>query len=114
MSKLLQGRLPFAPNGEAVDGNTFNRTVRLLEISLDAFDPDATPQFTTTDRDELKFDAGALSRNPSVGRLQLYTGNEWVNLSDPVPFTVSKLEAVGQVGAVQVITNGSIVVNISG
>ena len=114
MSKLLQGRLPFVPNGDSVDGTTFNRTVRLLEISLDAFDPDATPQFTTKDRDELKFDAGALIWNPSVGRLQLYTGNEWVNLSDPVPFTVSKLEAVGEVGAVQVITNGSIVVNING
>lgn len=114
MSKLLQGRLPFAVDGDSVDGTTFNRTIRLLELSLDSFDPDATPQFTTTDRDELKFDAGALIWNPSVGRLQLYTGNEWVNLSDPLPYTVSKLEATGEIGVVQVITNGSIVVNVHG
>jgi hypothetical protein len=114
MSKLLQGRLPFVANGDSVDGNTFNRTIRLLELSLDSFDPDATPQFVTTERDQLKFDAGALIWNPSVGRLQLYTGNEWVNLSDPLPYTTSSLEAKGQVGAVQVITNGSIVVNVHG
>ena len=45
MSKLLQGRLPFAVDGDSVDGTTFNRTIRLLELSLDSFDPDATPQF---------------------------------------------------------------------
>ena len=114
MSKLLQGRLPFAVDGDSVDGTTFNRTIRLLELSLDSFDPDATPQFVTSERDQLKFDAGALSWNPSVGRLQLYTGNEWVNLSDPLPYTVSKLEATGEIGVVQVVTNGSIVVNVHG
>ena len=114
MSKLLQGRLPFAVDGDSVDGTTFNRTIRLLELSLDSFDADATPQFVTTDRDQLKFDAGALIWNPSVGRLQLYTGNEWVNLSDPLPYTVSKLEATGEIGVVQVVTNGSIVVNVHG
>ena len=50
MSKLLQGRLPFA-QGEQVDTGTFNRTVRLLELSLDSVDPDATPQFTAARRD---------------------------------------------------------------
>ena len=42
------------------------------------------------------------------------SGNEWVNLSDPLPYTVSKLEATGAVGAVQVVTNGSVVVNVHG
>ncbi len=46
MSKLLKSRLPLINNGASVDGTTFNRTVRLLELSLDAFDPDSTPQFT--------------------------------------------------------------------
>jgi hypothetical protein len=114
MSKLLQGRLPFVPNGDSVDGVTFNRTVRLLEISLDAFDPDATPQFTSVKRDELKFDEGSLIYNLSVGKLQLYDGDKWINLSDALPYTTSKLEAVGQVGAVQVVTNGSTVVNVHG
>ena len=114
MSKLLQGRLPFVVNGDYVDGSTFNRTIRLLELSLDAFDPDLTPQFVTTERDQLKFDAGSLIWNPAVGRLQLYTGSEWVNLSDALPYTVSKLEAVGEVGAVQVVTHGSVVVNVHG
>ena len=44
MSKILQGRLPFVYGSNDVDGNTFNRTIRLLELSLDSFDPDATPQ----------------------------------------------------------------------
>lgn len=114
MSKLLQGRLPFAPNGDQVDSGTFNRTIRLLELSLDSFDPDSTPQFTTEQRDTLKFDAGDLIWNPSVGRLQLYDGDQWINLSDPLPYTTSSLEAQGQVGSVQVITNGSIVVNVHG
>ena len=114
MSKLLQGRLPYVTSGDSVDGNTFNRTIRLLELSLDSFDPDSTPQFVTTERDQLKFNAGDLIWNLSVGRLQLYTGNEWVNISDPLPYTVSKLEATGAVGVVQVITNGSVVVNVHG
>ena len=50
MSKLLQGRLPFETNN-VVEANTYNRTVRLLELSLDAFDPDKTPQFTASELD---------------------------------------------------------------
>ena len=45
MSKLLQGRLPFVNANANVNGVTFNKAVRLLEISLDAFDPDATAQY---------------------------------------------------------------------
>ena len=50
MSKLLQSRLPFERNN-VVEAGTFNRTVRLLELSLDSFDPDATPQFTASEID---------------------------------------------------------------
>jgi len=67
MSKLLRGRLPLINNGESVDGTTFNRTVRLLELSLDAFDPDATPQFTREKRDTLKFNTGDLIWNTITG-----------------------------------------------
>tara|TARA_R100001086_G_scaffold155864_1_gene83320 strand:+ start:346 stop:690 length:345 start_codon:yes stop_codon:yes gene_type:complete len=114
MSKLLKGRLPFVQAPDLVDSRTFNRTVRLLELSLDSFDPDATPQFTSIDRDQNKFTAGSLIWNVSIGRLQLYDGDKWINLTDALPYTVSKLEATGEIGAVQVITNGSIVVSVHG
>ena len=109
MSKLLQGRLPFA-QGEQVDTGTFNRTVRLLELSLDSVDPDATPQFTVTRRDELKFNAGDIIWNLTEGVLQVYTGNVWQNISSP---STSGLSATVSVGTVTVATNGSTVVTIS-
>tara|TARA_R100000406_G_C3080316_1_gene116757 strand:+ start:376 stop:717 length:342 start_codon:yes stop_codon:yes gene_type:complete len=112
MSKLLQGRLPFVQNGQMVDGPTFNRTVRLLELSLDSFDPDSTPQFTSIDRDELKFNAGDIIWNSSISTLQVYDGNNWFNLSQELPYATDPLEATGEVGAVQVITNGNIVVSV--
>ena len=63
MSKLLKGRLPFAPMAQNVDGNTFNKAVRLLELSLDSFDPGSTPQFTGENRDKLKFNANGRTHN---------------------------------------------------
>ena len=114
MSKLLQGRLPFAPMTQNVDGNTFNKAVRLLEISLDSFDPDATPQFTRTERDTLKFNAGDVIWNVSINNLQVYDGDKWVSLSAELPYTQDGLEATGLVGSVQVINKGSIVVNVHG
>ena len=106
MSKLLQGRLPFVV-GENVPPETFNRTVRLLEISLDSFDPDSTPQFTAAELDELKFQAGDIIWNTTVEAL--YTGTAWVELSSPA---TSGLSATGGIGIVQVITGGSIVVTL--
>ena len=50
MSKLLQGALPFS-QGETVRSEIYNKSVRLLELSLGAVDPEATPQFTSTKRD---------------------------------------------------------------
>ena len=108
MSKLLQGRLPFVV-GENVPPETFNRTVRLLEISLDSFDPDSTPQFTAAELDELKFQAGDIIWNTTVEALQLYTGTAWGELSSPA---ISGLSATGGIGIVQVITGGSIVVTL--
>lgn len=112
MSKLLQGRLPFAPMAQNVDSNTFNKAVRLLELSLDSFDPDATPQFNRSDRDKLKFNAGDIIWNTSISSLQLYTGNEWSNISTQTESESDSLGATGQVGDVQVINEGSIVVSV--
>jgi len=44
MSKLLPTRLPLAQK-ETVDADTFNRLVRILEINLDAQDPDLVKSF---------------------------------------------------------------------
>jgi hypothetical protein len=112
MSKILQGRLPFAQNGVSVDSGTFNRTIRLLELSLDSFDPDSTPQFSRKDRDTFKFNAGDVIWNTSINTLQVYDGDAWISLSQELPYATDPLEATGQVGAVQVITNGNIVVSV--
>jgi hypothetical protein len=112
MSKLLQGKLPYVPISESVDSNTFNKTVRLLELSLDAFDPDNTPQFTRPERDQLKFVAGDIIWNASENLLQVYDGDNWVSLSQELPYTTDPLEATGEVGVVQVINKGAIVVNV--
>ena len=112
MSRILKGTLPFAPDQGGVDGNTFNKTIRLLELSLGSFDPDATPQYTSNKRDTLQFKAGNVIWNTSISSLQLYTGNEWLNVSTQSESGSNPLEATGQVGAVQVITNGDIVVSV--
>ena len=106
MSKLLQGTLPFS-QGETVRSEIYNKSVRLLELSLGAVDPDATPQFTSTRRDELNFQAGDIIWNTTEGVLQVYLGNVWQNISTP---DTSGLSATGSVGTVQVINNGNIVV----
>lgn len=112
MSKLLRGRLPTVIGRQAVDGDTFNSTVRLLELSLNSFDPDATSQFTRTQRDELKFNAGDVIWNTSINTLQVYSGNEWISLSQTLPYETDPLEATAIVGSVQVVTAGNIVVSV--
>ena len=111
MSKLLQGRLPFAM-GQSVDSGTYNKAVRLLEISLDSVDPDSTPQFTSAKRDQLKFATGDLIWNLSVNLLQVYDGANWISLSQELPYTTDPLEARGLVGSVQVVNEGAIVVTV--
>ena len=106
MSKLLQGTLPFS-QGETVRSETYNRSVRLLELSLGAVDPDATPQFTSARRDELNFRAGDIIWNTTEEVLQVYLGNSWQNIST---LSTSGLSATGSVGTVQVVTNGNITV----
>ena len=62
MAKLLNGRLPLA-SGDAVNVDVYNRTVRILEINLNAFDPSATSQFNNSKLVELKFNPGDIIRN---------------------------------------------------
>jgi len=110
MSKLLQSRLPMVSAQANVDSVTFNKTVRLLEISLDSFDPDATPQFGVSQRDTLKFNAGDIIWNTTEEVLQVYLGNSWQNISTP---STSGTSATGSIGTVSVINDGNITVVIN-
>ena len=51
MAKLLETRLPIA--GREITPDVFNRLVRVLELNLQKFDPNATLQINTEDK--LKF-----------------------------------------------------------
>ena len=108
MTKLLQGRLPIELE-PTVRGDTFNRAVRVLELSLDRVDPDRTPVFTSDERDELKFEAGSVIWNTTESVLQVYLGDSWQNISTP---TTSGLSATAGLGEIQVIARGSIVVEV--
>lgn len=108
MAKVLSGRLPLV-NQDPVDSGSFNRAMRLLELSLGAFDPTATPQYTSSNRDELSFAVGDIIWNTTEEVLQVYLGNSWQNISTS---STSGLSATGSVGTVQVVTNGNIVVTL--
>ena len=106
MAKVLKGKLPTI-TCPTVDSITFNQSMRLLELSLNGFDPTATPQYSAPLRDTLGFAVGDVIWNTTEGVLQVYLGNIWENISTP---STSGLSATGSVGTVQVVTNGNIVV----
>lgn len=109
MAKILNTALLMSgPQGVTPD--IFNKTVRLLELNLNAFDPSSTPQFTNDRLSQLQFKAGDIIWNLSIEALQVYTGNEFVNISTP---STAGLQGSTSVGSVQVITNGSITVEIN-
>ena len=83
--------------------------VRLLKLSNDSFDTADTPQFTASEIDEIKFQAGNLIWNTTTENLQAWTGTELVNVTTP---SSSGFSATASVGEVQVIANGSIVVDL--
>ena len=112
MSKILQGRLPLASpyTNQFLDVNTFNRFVRILELSLDAVDFDATPQYTDEEIDQLQFPTGEVIWNLTQEVLQVWLGTCWEYLSTP---STSGLSATATLGTVQVIASGNITVEIS-
>jgi len=109
MSKLLTSRLPLA-QGSEITSDTYNRLVRVLEINLGEFDPDNTRQINTTERDTLFFNPGTLIWNTSIGVLQVYTGEYWVDLG--APSNPQGYQAEAQVGKLSVKTNGNITVDL--
>ena len=53
MAKLLETRLPIA--GSEITPDVFNRLVRVLELNLQKFDPNATLQITTEKKLNTKY-----------------------------------------------------------
>jgi len=109
VSKLLATRLPSA--SKEVSPDLFNRLIRILEINLGSFDPDATPQFNDSQISSLSFREGDIIWNTSIGVTQVYTGNEWLQLGTPRSPEGYQLKA--SVGSLSVKTNGDITINIS-
>jgi hypothetical protein len=107
MAKILQTRLPLSTE-ENVTSDTFNRTIRVLELNLNAVDVDNTPQFNQTFIDESKFIDGDVIWNTSLQKLQVFSGGSFKTISYPAP----TLLATASAGSVQVIANGSIVVEV--
>ncbi len=110
MSKLLETRLPIESN-QFVNKDIYNRLVRILELNLGTFDPDSTPQFNDQDINTLAFNQGDVIWNTSIGVLQVYTGNRWIQLHTPANPQGYELQA--SVGSVSVKTNGDITVSLT-
>jgi hypothetical protein len=108
MAKLLNTRLPLAVDD--VDAPVFNRLVRILELNLNQFDPNSTPQFTDAQIGILNFNAGDVIWNTSIGVLQVYTGNKWVDLHTPVD--PHGFEASAELGNISIKTNGDITLTL--
>jgi len=102
MSKLLQTKLPVSI-GE-ISSETFNRLVRVLELSLNRVDIDATLSVNEAQRNENKFNNGDIIWNLSTNQLQLWNGQTWVDLYSG---NEKGIQAVGQIGNVTVATGGA-------
>ena len=109
MAKLLPSRLPLAI--ESVTPETFNKLVRILEINLGQFDPNRTPRFNATEIAELNFLQGDVIFNTSKEVLQVYNGNDFINLATDA--NEKGLKATTSLGFVSVKTSGNISVNIN-
>tara|TARA_R100001440_G_scaffold9331_4_gene17594 strand:+ start:4612 stop:4938 length:327 start_codon:yes stop_codon:yes gene_type:complete len=107
MSKLLQTKLPEATG--PVDPALFNRLVRVLELSLNSIDIDATLLVNETQRNLNKFVEGTIIFNLSTNQLQLWNGNEWIDL---YVGEEKGLQGTTSLGKITVSTGGSTTVKI--
>jgi hypothetical protein len=102
MAKLLETKLPTAI-GE-ISPETFNRLVRVLELSLNRIDIDSTLSVNATQRNTNKFQAGDIIWNLTTSQLQLWTGEQWVDL---YAGTERGVKGVSGLGKLTVATNGA-------
>ncbi len=107
MAKILETKLPVAI-GE-ISPETFNRLVRVLELSLNKVDIDSTLSVNETQRNENQFQKGDIIWNLSTDQLQLWTGEQWVDIYTG---TENGVEGVASLGKISVSTNGSTTVSI--
>ena len=107
MAKILETKLPIAI-GE-ISPETFNRLVRVLELSLNKVDVDSTLAVNETQRNENQFEKGDIIWNLSTDQLQLWTGEQWVDLYTG---TENGVEGVASLGKISVSTNGSTTISI--
>ena len=107
MAKILETRLPIAM-GE-LSPETFNRLVRVLELSLNKVDVDSTLSVNETQRNENKFQNGDVIWNLSTNQLQLWNGKQWVNI---YVGTERGVEGVTGLGELSVATNGATIIKI--
>ena len=107
MAKILETKLPIAI-GE-ISPETFNRLVRVLELSLNKVDVDSTLSVNETQRNENQFEKGDIIWNLSTDQLQLWTGEQWVDLYTG---TENGVEGVASLGKISVSTNGSTTIPI--
>jgi len=107
MAKILETKLPIAI-GE-ISPETFNRLVRVLELSLNKVDIDSTLSVNETQRNENQFQKGDIIWNLSTDQLQLWTGERWVDIYTG---TENGVEGVASLGKISVSTNGSTTVSI--
>tara|TARA_R100001510_G_C7627362_1_gene186966 strand:- start:517 stop:843 length:327 start_codon:yes stop_codon:yes gene_type:complete len=107
MAKLLQTKLPEAIG--PVDPALFNRLVRVLELSLNSKDVDATLTVNETQRNLNKFNKGDIIYNLSTDQLQLWSGVEWIDLYSGEE---NGVQGTTTLGKVTIQTNGATIVPI--
>ena len=109
MSKILQTQLPVASS--TVTPDIFNRLARILEINLGAVDVNKTQQVNDADKLKFNFLAGSIIWNTTLGVLQVYTGNKWVDIGERT--NNLGCEASADLGKVDIKRAGDIAINVA-
>jgi hypothetical protein len=107
VAKLLETKLPTAVG--PLNPEIFNRLVRILELSLNSKDIDATLSVNETQRNLNKFNKGDIIYNLSTDQLQLWNGVEWIDLYSGEE---NGVQGTTTLGKVTIQTNGATIVPI--
>lgn len=107
MAKILETKLPTAVG--PLNPEIFNRLVRILEISLNSKDIDATLSVNETQRNLNKFNKGDIIYNLSTDQLQFWNGVEWIDLYSGEE---NGVQGTTTLGKVTIQTNGATIVPI--
>ena len=108
MAKLLETRLPIA--GSEITPDVFNRLVRVLELNLQKFDPNATLQITTEKKLTTKFNPGDIVFDNTKNTLEFFDGSAFKDITSTQK---TSLQANASVGEVTVNEEGSISIKVS-